>query len=151
MLPGEKPLPMYKDTEVLHKLKELSDSTMNKITEEVYDALGIIFPCLRKFRSEQDIHLYFMDEYPEDNRESIWFGEDFGKTRITFKQLLDSVRYTPFQANLKLFLNCYLKKGVLGLPSFETVTELKMKLKLMGYETFSSDNPLGWCKNVYAR
>lgn len=161
MMSREEPLKMYKDTEAMHRLEELRGSTevydtldgifpslrkfrSDKIIEEVYDALDIIFPYLRKFRNKQDIHLYFVDGYPEENRpEAIWFGEDFGKTEIAFQQVVDSMRYTPFQANLKMFLNCYLKKGVLGLPSFETVMELKMKLKLMGmeYETFSSGNP----------
>ena len=130
------PLKVFENIEALDIIKSrLYDTVMDTYFELPYNVITRVFSFFKEFR-HMDISLYYAaGGRPSYDMERIWFSKDI---RLRYGDRVDSYRiydfmYTPFINNLKEFTKM-LSGGVLDSPSFNTISELEMKYRLIGFD-----------------
>lgn len=131
------PIKVYEDIEALNILKNrLYETVMDTYFEIPYNVIVRVFSFLKEFR-HIDIHLYYAAVVGrrQYDLESIWFSKDI---RSRYGNRVDSYKicdltYTSFMNDLKEFTEV-LCCGILDSPPFNTISELEMKYKLMGFD-----------------
>ena len=131
------PLKVYENIEALDIIKSrLYETVMDTYFELPYNVIIRVFSFFKEFR-HMDISLYYAASVGQRyyDMEKIWFSKDI---RLRYGDKVENhkiygLTYTSFINNLEEFTK-ELCGGVLDSPSFNTISELEMKYKLMGFD-----------------